>query len=166
MEDDTVTLELYVRSLVPRGAGGRLDGILEDLSTLATRSRVDGYEVTVWGDAVGVDGPTSVTRPGAEALATVELFESWADEMGADFPVRETTRGTVADDPLRVLELPPVALAEYRGDDLTKVTPHLRDDAVTTVGDHVGSLLEPSRGETAVDPDADHGDEEVLANPG
>lgn len=152
MEPD-VTLELYVRSLAPRGDGGRLDDHLADLCRLAAAGVAD-HEVRVWGDAVPVGGPAADTAPAAEALDAVETFAAWADREGAEFPASSATRGTLADGSRSVVEVPGMALAEYRDGELARVTPVVREDRVETVADHVASLR-PRSGRDAVAGDAD-----------
>lgn len=141
---DTVTAELFVRSLAPRGAGPRLEVTLEELSALSSADAIDGYDVHVWGESVPTQGAIAESEPVAELRSTLERLEGWAEEAGADLlGFDERTVGSLVEENREVLSLPEMLLVEYRDGDVDCVTPHRREGVVHTVNDRLGDLRAP-----------------------
>lgn len=137
----TVTADLFVRSLVPAGNGSRLEGTLSTLSELAAADQLQDFDVRVWGDKVLTNGPVAETDAAGSLLDTVDRLEAWAAEADASLVgFQERTVGSVVDESRPALSLPAMTLVEYRGSDVARVTPHERDGVVTTVEDHLELL--------------------------
>lgn len=130
------TVELYVRELAPRAGRERVDRARTELARLADEGEVDDYTITIWGDALPVDGDHAL-------VDRVAAFREWAAETDATLVgVERRQTGTLVDDLVPVWTLPALALAEYRDGELVHVTPHERDGAVHTVDDRLGALVD------------------------
>lgn len=142
-----VTLELYVRSLAPYGSTAQLEGVLDRLDRLEETGTVARYSVEVWGRQVrpATDAPAAVPTDVHDRLAA---FRSWADSNGASLdPFFETkeVRVSFTDEAYTVVDLPVMALAEYRGDELAFVAPCVDGGATYAVADRLDALEAESR---------------------
>lgn len=133
-----VTVELYVRALAPRAGYEQVDRVRSELARLADEGAVAEYGITIWGDALPVEGDHPL-------VDRVAAFRSWADDADVTLVSVERARtGSLVDDPQTVWTLPTLALAEYHDGTLVAVTPHERDGAIHTVGDRLATLAEPA----------------------
>lgn len=131
-----VTVELFVRSLAPRGCGRLQADAIDTLSELVDRGIVDDYEVRIWGDAVPVDGDHPIVRE-------VVRLREWAATNGAELlGVDRRTAGSLVEEARAVTALPTMVLAEYHDGKLACVSPHERDGVVHTIEDRLGALHE------------------------
>jgi len=137
------TVELYVRSLAPGPAGSRQEATIERLERLVDRRAVEEYAVHVWGARVALSTTAARTDAGRFVLDRLAAFRRWA--AGADaslepfFETRET-HSSITGEVYATVELPVLALAEYRDGRLTGVSPHAGDDGVETVRDRLDAL--------------------------
>ncbi|MFC5972508.1 HTH domain-containing protein [Halomarina salina] len=133
-ENDTLTLELYVRSLSADAGTAAVGDVLDRMAGLVADGVVDGYDVTVWGDGVSLDDRVLATDAARTIRDSVEEFQRWADETGRTLSGFETrdTRSAVTSEVRHNLTVPTVALAERRGETLTWVAP-CRGETVHTV---------------------------------
>lgn len=138
----SVTAGLFVRSLVTAGNGRRLEGTLSTLDELAAEDELQSFDVTVWGDKVPIAGGVVETDATAPLLAEVEQLRGWADATGADLlGFEECTVGTLVEQTRPALSLPEMTLVEYRDGEIEQVTPHVRGGVVTSVEDHLETLV-------------------------
>jgi hypothetical protein len=137
-----VTVELWARSLSPRGAGRRRSATVRRLERLEG-DRIDGFRVRLWGDRIGHSTPEARTERGRAALERVATFREWADERGltlSPFFEERTRESAFTDDGGRVLVLPEMALAEFRAGQLRRVSPCSDGDDSYAVDDHLSAL--------------------------
>ncbi|MFB6164766.1 MAG: HTH domain-containing protein [Haloarculaceae archaeon] len=120
-------MAVFLRSLAPSiGAYSRQEAILEHLTELADRGRLEIASTTVWGRAVCPEGQSVDTGAGGRVLDRIEQFQAWATEADAriDLPVEErTVAASVTDERYRKLVLPRLCLGVSLGDDLELVLP-------------------------------------------
>lgn len=139
-DSDGVRLELYVRSLSPRGTYRRQEALIERLERLSAAGRIDDYSVEVWGRRVAFSTAAARTEAGKHALARHAVFKRWADandrSIGSFFEVR-TVDSKLADERYRALIFPGAALAEYRDGELRHVAPCSDGGTVYTVEDRL-----------------------------
>jgi len=146
-----VRVELAVRTLSPDGGGNHQAELIERLRDLERRGGIDEFSVEVWGKRVGLTNADAGTDHGRRVVETVESFREWADDrdlaVGTFFRTRRV-ENRITGESYTALELPSMALAEYRDGDLHRM----------------GPCLDPETGETrsVVDRveaiEADHGD--------
>lgn len=152
-DDERVRIELAVRTLSPQGSKGRQARALERLRALEEAGAIDEFSVEVWGDRVGLDTVDAETDHAAAVVETVESFRQWADRndlsVGTFFETRRV-EDRITGDSYTALELPSMAMAEYRGGDLEWVCP----------------CLDPETGATHAVHDRIETVEETLADPG
>lgn len=151
MSGETTRVDLFVRSLSPRGARGRPSAVVDRLEELLAAGHIDEYSVYVWGAEVGLSTPAAGAGEGRAILDRVAAFRSWADRRGValeGFDRRETTAMT--GETRTVLVLPVLALAEYADGELVGVAPRSGDGAVT-VEDRLAALSRRAEGR---DPEA------------
>jgi hypothetical protein len=140
-------VELYVRDLVPEGAGRQQESIVERLEALTETERLVEFEVLVWGHRAPVAGAMTRTTVGDWVLERVERFRAWADREGVNLPgLFEPRRsGTLFEECREAITLPAVLLVEYDpdGEELVRVTPHLDDGRCHTVEERLRELEAP-----------------------
>lgn len=144
-----MTLELYVRSLSDSATKAPQEAVLERLSELEREGTVDGYTVHVWGRQICPDTPVADTDIGRFVLDRIGAFEDWARcsglSIGSFFDTYEV-RSSITDESYTAITVPSIALAEFHGDELRRVTPHSDGGAVHTVDDHLDALEGSGRG--------------------
>lgn len=145
-----MSVELYVRSLAGGATRAPQEAAVERLSGLERAGTVDEYAVRVWGRRVCPDGAAAETRAGQFVLDRIERFREWARRNGlsveAFFDTHEVDR-PVTRESYTAITVPSLTLAEFRGDDLHRVTPCADGEAVYTVDDHLGALRADDRPE-------------------
>lgn len=133
MSEDTgdpaeVRVELAVRTLSPEGGAERQAELMERLRILEREGAIDEFSVEVWGKRVGLTNADAETDHGGEVIETVESFREWADardrSVGSFFETRRV-ENRITGESYTALELPSVAVAEYRDDDLHRMGPCL-----------------------------------------
>jgi hypothetical protein len=136
-----VTVELWVRSLSPRGAGRRRSATIRRLEATEGEG-IEGFRVRVWGDGIARSTPAARTERGRAVLERVAEFEGWAAERGLSLSpaFEERSRTLGGDHGVRELVLPEMALAEFRAGTLRWVTPCSDGRRVYTVDEHVDAL--------------------------
>lgn len=130
------TLELFVRSLHPRGATQRQEAIISRLDRMEEADVIDGYTVSVWGDEIVRDGPSSETEMGRYVRDRLAEFQDWAAAEGVSidrFYQTLTIDSELTGTTFERTTLPIMALAEYEDDDLVYLTPHEGDEVESVV---------------------------------
>lgn len=133
---DAVTAELFVHGLLPVGAEATQ-------ATLVDRARRLEAEGTLDELAVYDRERTSGRTDAAFLLERLDAFESWArreDMAVGSFFARDAVRSAVTGDRREAPVFPPVALAEWRGEDLAFVAPCTDGRTVYTVPDRLDVL--------------------------
>lgn len=132
---------LFVRSLASRT--GRQDQILDRLDHLETAGHIDSFDVHIWGEEISLSSSAVETARGKAVLERISEFRQWANrnEVSLDrfFENRERTSRLTGKEQT-TLRLPGLAMAEYEGDELEAVTPHIREGSVRTVSDRLAML--------------------------
>lgn len=144
-----IRLELYVRSLLPRGACESQEAIVERLRALSDEDVVDAVDVTVWGRGVAAS-TAAETEIGRELLARVEQFSEWARERGLTLRPRferRAVRSRLTGESYDAIYFPAMAVAAFRDDDLAFVAPCADGTTVYTVADALDAF------EHGIDPD-------------
>lgn len=145
------TVEVCVRSLSDE-AQPLLD---ETLRCLWDSSGVDEVSVVVWGRSFDPTGLAAATGAGRALTDHLETFREWASVNGASFGpfFRAQTVERLTGDAYTRVELPTVALVEYRDDELAFVAPCRIGERYYGVLDRVRSLAAGTTGHaTAVGP--------------
>lgn len=143
--DDTTQrrVELYVQSLAPCGTSAEQNEVVERLRDLERRDVVDHVDLTVWGDAVCLDGASATVGTGRHVAERVREFHSWC-ENGRDslqpFFTWSTVESSLSGDSYRRVVLPHRCLAVYAGDQLEAVYPRQSEGAVQSLADGLRSL--------------------------
>lgn len=139
-----VTVDLYVRSLEPSEAPSPQGAVTSRLEWLADTGVIKEFSVQLWG-ARSSGIPDAHTTDGQAISELLQEFESWAD--GADYSLEpffehdgRAEAFTVEVDAGRTVTLPPTALAEYHGDELSFVAPCADGETVHAVGDRLDAL--------------------------
>lgn len=131
-------LELYVRSLLPRGSRGRQETTLRRLKELEASGAVDEVGVVVWGRGLDVSPDALRTDAGERIRQRVGAFQEWAHDQGFSlrtcFSSRQI-RSDITGEEYDALLFPSMALAAFREDAVEFVAPSTDGDAVYTVTD-------------------------------
>lgn len=139
---ESLTLELYVRSLSPGGFLEQQRGVVERLERLEAADVIDDYSVDVWGRGLA-DPDAARTGVGQWIYDRIGEFREWADREGMSldsfFPV-EPVRSDLSDEEYTRIRFPTVTLAEYEGDVLRFVSPCSDGETVHTVMDRIDAL--------------------------
>jgi hypothetical protein len=152
------TVELYVRSLAPRGAHRQLEELLEKLESLQARGDVVEYSVHVWGARIDPTSAMAETDAGQFLRERVRAFSEWASENGystGSFFEAEPIESTITGEEYAAMTLPTATLAEYVDGELAFVTPCTNGETVYTTADRLEALSGndlASKGSRAVSP--------------
>lgn len=145
----TISVELFVRSLSPRGAQTSLDATVERLHALDRRGTIEGFSLTVWGDRLRRESADN-TAVGRAVLDRIERFEAWADrhDLSSCFERRDV-RSTITGDRHTDIVLPVLCIAVYENDRLGCVAPWMSADGdrTHTIEDCIDAIADP----TAID---------------
>lgn len=154
-ESPTHTAELCVESLHPTGAQPQLEAVVGRLRRLVSADSLDGFDVTVWGDRIGVSTAAAGTEAGESIRATVEDCIDWATENDRTFrpcfDVRSTS-DVITGDEYTVIDLPAMVLVEYVDGAIAHAVPSSDGTVTETVSDRLAALetgepeLEPGGG--------------------
>jgi len=71
-------IELYVRSMLPDGAGSRQEAVIDTLDELERADEIAGYNVIVWGKQIAPESTAANTDEGRYILNRVAEFKQWA----------------------------------------------------------------------------------------
>ena len=143
MSQSAPYIELYVRSLLPDGAGARQDAVIDELDELARDDEIAGYDVVVWGKQVAPRSAGADTEEGRYILNRVAEFKQWALSNNVSlesFYQRTTVESEATDGAYDAVVLPVMGLAEYRGGELAHVAPCTKGETVHTIADRLESL--------------------------
>jgi len=136
-------LELYVRSMLPDGAGERQEALLEELDELERDGDIAGYNVVVWGKQIAPESAAAATEEGRYILNRVSEFKQWAlanNVSLSSFYQRRPVDSEAADETYDAVVLPVMGLAEYHDDELAHVAPCTDGDVVHTISDRLERL--------------------------
>jgi len=136
-------IELYVRSLLPDGAGKRQDTVIDTLDALERDGEIAGYDVIVWGKQIAPESAAANTEEGRYILNRVAEFKQWALSNNVSlesFYERRTVDSAVADAATDAIRLPVIGLAEYDGEELVHVAPCTEGGTVHTITDRLENL--------------------------
>lgn len=137
------TIDLYVRSLAPRGQQTTQNAIINRLDELESMGAISAYTVHVWGRKVAPLSAAGQTEAGQFISDQVTAFETWADDVGRSldsFFETQAVQSAYRDETHETSVLPAATLAEYEGDTLTFVAPSTDGDTSTTVHDRLDAL--------------------------
>jgi len=145
---DTMTqtepyIELYVRSMLPDGAGSRQEAILDKLAELDRRDEIAGYNVIVWGKQIAPESAAANTEEGRYILNRVAEFKQWALSNNVSlesFYQQTAVDSEVTDSAYDAMVLPVMGLAEYDGEELAHVAPCTKGEDVHTVTERLDRL--------------------------
>lgn len=143
MTDTEPYIELYVRSLLPDGAGKRQDAVIDQLAALEREDEIAGYDIIVWGKQVAPESAAANTDEGRYLLNRIAEFKQWALSNNVSlesFYERRTVDSAVAGDATDAIRLPVIGLAEYDGDELVHVAPCTEGERVHTITDRLENL--------------------------
>jgi len=147
---DTLTLELYVRSLSADAGTASVGDVLDRLDRLDANDDIDGYDVTVWGDGVSFDERVLATDAARTIRDAVEECRAWAAEGDRSLPGfdERTTECVVTGETHHNISVPTMALVERHDDDVAWVAP-CHDGRAHTVLDRLDRLGEADGRDTS-----------------
>jgi len=149
-------IELYVRSLLPDGAHGRQEAVIERLERLERDDEIEGFSVIVWGKQIARESAGAHTEEGRYILNRVAEFKQWALSNNVSlesFYQKQTVENETSDRSFEAITLPVMGLAEYEDGELVHVAPCTKGETVHTITDRLDRI---ERGEPAgVQADAD-----------
>ena len=156
MSETEPYVELYVRSMLPDGAGSRQEHVIDKLAELERREEIAGSNVVVWGKQIAPESAAANTEEGRYILNRVAEFKQWALSNNVSlesFYQRTTVESATADSGSEAMVLPVMGLAEYDGNELAHVAPCTDGEAVHTITDRLETLEagEPSTLEQRAD---------------
>lgn len=137
------TVELYVRSLTPRGGRDRMEELLEKLDGLKARGEIAEYSVHVWGTRIDPSSAMAETDAGQFLSGRVQRFVDWAADHGfstGSFFEAEPIRSSITGEEYEAMTLPTATLAEYVDGELSFVTPCTNGETVYTPADRLDAL--------------------------
>jgi hypothetical protein len=139
-EDVTHRLDLYLRSLAPRGGSDRSRRVLDSVEALAANDVVDDVRVSVWGDRLCLDDAFATTEPGRMMLDTVERIQEWGgdDEASARsyFQEREV-HNSITGAEYTVVVPPEMCLCIHLDTQLSGVFPARIDGHEYSIADYI-----------------------------
>lgn len=141
--NESVRLELYVRTLSPPGARSRQEAVIDRLHRLAEEGLVADTNVHVWGRQIDPTTSAADTEQGQFILNRIAEFQQWALANNTTLETFYETReqsSAVTDEEYTTLVLPKLGLAEYHGEELAQVTPCTEPDGVYSVPDHLDDI--------------------------
>lgn len=155
-QPDDTRAELYVRSLLPDGHTQQQAAVIDRLEGLSDADVLSEVTVQVIGRQIPSTPAEARTELGLFALNRVSVFQEWAKRNDCSlepaFQVRSVD-SAFSGEQYRAVVFPVQLLAEYRGSELTCVTPHTRDGETVTVRDRLAMLeQEEEREELAFSP--------------
>jgi len=142
-------IELYVRSLLPDGAGHRQEAVIEQLQRLDAEDEIADFSVIVWGKQIAHESAGSRTEEGEYILNRVAEFKQWALSNNVSlesFYQTHEVENDASDEAYNAMVLPVMGLAEYVDGELRHVAPCTDGDAVHTITERLDRL---ERGEPA-----------------
>jgi hypothetical protein len=146
---DGPRIELYVRSLLPDGAHGRQEAVIERLERLEAEDEIAGFSVIVWGKQIAPESAGAHTEEGEYILNRVAEFKQWALSNNVSlesFYQRQSVENETSADSYDAMVLPVMGLAEYEDGELRHVAPCTDGDEVHTITDRLDRI---ERGEPA-----------------
>jgi len=145
-------IELYVRSLLPDGAGHRQNAVIDRLQQLDAEDEIADFSVIVWGKQIARESAGARTEEGEYILNRVAEFKQWALSNNVSlesFYQNHEVENDATDEAYKAMVLPVMGLAEYEDGELRHVAPCTDGDAVHTIMDRLDRL---ERGEpTAIE---------------
>jgi hypothetical protein len=127
MEDSTSRrAELYVRSLAPCGTRNEQDAIVERLLDLERRDILADVDLSVWGDAVCLDGASTQVGAGQRVADRIQEFYCWCEDRRVSlepFFTWSDVDASMSNESFRRVVPPQRCLAVYVDDTLKDVYP-------------------------------------------
>lgn len=166
-EQTDVRVELYVRSLLPRGAHERQERVIERLERLEAANVVASFEVEVWGTRVGPSTAAARTGAGRAARERLETFVEWAQANDRSLrPCFEThaVASAFTETAYTAIEFPLLTLVEYEDDDIRHVAPSTDGTTTYSVSDRLQAF--ERRMEARPMADAGHDSPDTSGTPG
>ncbi|PSP30875.1 hypothetical protein BRC64_11395 [Halobacteriales archaeon QH_10_67_22] len=142
-------IELYVRSLLPDGAHGRQEAVIERLKRLDAEDKTESFSVIVWGKQIARESAGARTEEGEYILNRVAEFKQWALSNNVSlesFYQKQSVGNETTDESYDAIVLPVMGLAEYQDGELRHVAPCSSGDTVFTIPDRLDRF---ERGEPA-----------------
>jgi sulfite reductase alpha subunit-like flavoprotein len=146
---DGPRIELYVRSLLPDGAYGRQEAVIERLERLDAEEEIAGFSVIVWGKQIAPESAGARTEEGEYILNRVAEFKQWALSNNVSlesFYQTQSVENESSDRSYDAMVLPVMGLAEYEDGELVHVAPCTDGEAVHAIKDRLDRI---ERGEPA-----------------
>lgn len=152
-----VHVELYVRSLAPRGLQEGQRAVLETIESLEASGTLTDHRLYVCGAEIPATPVETATEFGEFLLNRTAVFSAWADQndvsLGKLFEHRSID-SSITGEHRETLVFPVMALAEYEGTDLRFVAPCTVDGTTVTVRDRLDELRAGIEVESDLLPDA------------
>jgi hypothetical protein len=155
-EAASVRIDVFVRSLAPPpGPKQQQERALARLESLRRSGHVDDINVSVWGEAICLEGTYRTTPTCQRIHDRIDRFRTWARDESADVTLPFESRpvsSTIVDSEYRRLVPPRICVAAYVDGDLTVVLPCTVDESSVCVGDFLDELENDAAAERAHEP--------------
>lgn len=166
MSGTGIRLELYVRSLAPRGRRSHQAAVLDRLKTLSMDGEIADYSVYVCGKRLPANPENTRTALGDYLHNRIAVFELWAAKNGIPLDSvfrRQRIDSTLSGESDPELVVPTMLLAEYEGSSLRFVAPCETNSRSWTVAERLKTLnKQEDPDETAALSDAIESSEEAA----
>jgi hypothetical protein len=142
-DDESVRVELYVRSLLAGQARSQQDEVIERLGALEDADVIDEYQLVIWGRQAPASPAETRTDAGLFTLNRVAVFSEWAsaNDLSVDEQFeRRTVDSTITGESYQAVRFPVMTLAEYHGTDLAFVAPANGPETTHTVQDRLDAI--------------------------
>lgn len=152
---ETLTVELYVRSLSPPGLRARQSRIINRLERLTAIGTIGDYSVIVWGDQLA-EPDIERTETAKRIYERIESFRYWADTHDATlapFFEPDHVHSPIEEEEYTQIDFPAMTLAEYGANGLRFVAPCTEGETVHSVADRLDALEAESPLRRGADPD-------------
>lgn len=141
--NEPTRVELYVRSLAPSGTRSTQEAIVNRLLDLERNGTLDEIDLTVWGNAVCLDGASARVGVGSRVADKIRDFYGWCEDKRASldpFFTRSSVDSSITGDSFDRVVPPHRCLAIYVGDELQKLYPCMVDGNVRSLEDGLRML--------------------------
>lgn len=138
-----VRLELFVRSLSPRGGRRRIEETVDRIARLEKTAAVSEYNVLITGKQFPATRADTVTETGVTLRNRVSRFTDWAEENGCSLDgliQYNSVYSEYTGETHETIVMPTMAMAEFDGRKLQFVAPCRMGDERVTIESRLDAL--------------------------
>lgn len=140
---ETLSIEIYVRSISEPSAHGYQSELLDLLRRLDQQGTIDGYDVTLMGEKICNCETCKELEPVDRRLERIREWRRWAAENGVTLLFNErTVRSSVTGDTYQFIVPPTATLVLSHDGAIESVLPNRSDGETETPGEFLCGLLQ------------------------